>query len=132
LVCSSQNRGSFAHHFQKEESPGRVLLVEYQKIEYVGKVPRRIPAILPLERRINGLPFHELLPQSGGFCATETFCEEVGIFRAYLYEVNFPLTYMFQEPVIFYGIVLQGGCHLSWFQLPQSKCASVVFRHFDV
>jgi hypothetical protein len=44
LVCSSQNRGTFTHHFQKEEIPGRVLPVEYQKIEYVGGVTGRIPA----------------------------------------------------------------------------------------
>jgi hypothetical protein len=94
LVYSSQNRGTFAHHFQKEESPGRVLLVEYKKIEYVGKVPGRIPAILPLERRKNGLPTHELLLQSGEFRAAETFCEEVAqlLFRAYFYQVNFPWT----------------------------------------
>jgi hypothetical protein len=54
LVCSSQNRGTFAYHFQKEEIPSRVLPVEYRKIEYVGRVPGRIPdnrpipAILPL------------------------------------------------------------------------------------
>jgi hypothetical protein len=46
LVCSSQNRGTFPHHFQKEENYGRVLPVEYQKIEYVGRVPGRIPAII--------------------------------------------------------------------------------------
>jgi hypothetical protein len=53
LVCSSQNKGTFAHHFQEEEIPGRVLPVEYQyqKIEYVGRVPGRIPAILPLARK---------------------------------------------------------------------------------
>ncbi len=45
LVCSSQNRRIFAHHYQKEDIPGRVLVVEYQKIEYVGRVPGRIPAI---------------------------------------------------------------------------------------
>ncbi len=48
LVCTSQKRGTFAHHFQKREIPGRVLLVEYQKIEYVGRVPGRIPAIIGL------------------------------------------------------------------------------------
>jgi hypothetical protein len=46
LVFSSQNRGTFAHYFQKEEIPGRVLPVEYQKIEYVGRVPGRTPAII--------------------------------------------------------------------------------------
>jgi hypothetical protein len=46
LVCSSQNRVTFAHHFQKEEIPSRVLLLEYQKIEYIGRVSGRIPAII--------------------------------------------------------------------------------------
>jgi hypothetical protein len=46
LVCSSQNRGTFAHHFQKEEIPSRVLPVDYQKIEYIGRVPGRILAII--------------------------------------------------------------------------------------
>jgi hypothetical protein len=46
LVSSSQNRGTLAHYFQKEEISSRVLPVEYEKIEYVGRVPGRIPAII--------------------------------------------------------------------------------------
>ncbi len=68
--------------------------VEYQKINYVGRVPGRIPAVLPLERTKNGLPTHELLLQFGEFCAAETFCKDVAqlLFRAYFYQVNFPRT----------------------------------------
>jgi hypothetical protein len=83
LVCSSQNRGTFAHHFQKKEIPSRVLLVEYQKIEYVGRVPGRIPAIrpipaiLPLERATMDVPFHELLLQLRELNSTESFHEEI-------------------------------------------------------
>jgi hypothetical protein len=43
LVCSSQNRGTFTHHFQKEEISSKVLPVEYQKIEYVpGETPQDV------------------------------------------------------------------------------------------
>ena len=43
LVCSSQNRGTFTHHFQKEEISSKVLPVEYQKIEYVpGEIPQDV------------------------------------------------------------------------------------------
>jgi hypothetical protein len=83
LVCSSQNRGTFAHHFQKEEIPSRVLPVDYQKIEYIGRVSDRIPAIrpipaiLPLERATMDLPFHELLLQPRKFNTAESFCEEI-------------------------------------------------------
>jgi hypothetical protein len=43
----------------------------------VGRLLGRIHALLPLKRRNNDLPTHELLLQSGEFCAVETFCEEV-------------------------------------------------------
>jgi hypothetical protein len=60
LVCSSQNRGTFAHHSQKEEIPGRVLPVEYpKKIEYVGRVPGKIPAILLL---LNSISLQKIQP----------------------------------------------------------------------
>ncbi len=43
LVCSSQNRGTFTHDFQKEEISSKVLPVEYQKIEYMpGEIPQGV------------------------------------------------------------------------------------------
>jgi hypothetical protein len=94
VICSSQNKrtcgvGLFfteqrnLHTLLQEDAIScRVLLVEYQKIEYASRVPGRtkllarspselghslyqhILAILPLKRASMVLPTHELLLQS--------------------------------------------------------------------
>ncbi len=52
LVCSSQNRGTFTHHFQKEEISSKALPVEYQKIEYVpGEIPQVVCCRLVVKSR---------------------------------------------------------------------------------